>query len=218
MPGTSQNPGNLLLNKPSNVPQRYVSRQKVIGANNGATTKYLNKPTHNMVNKQQTMNMINNKPPLQRVIYPTHKSQIKTLPPINNYSHNKTGIKTLPPHPKGVLTQVQRAGPGLRTIPPQRPQKVANKPNYIGKHAVQAQKLKQSHGKLKSMKPTPMYNSYHSGPIQEKQMTFNQALTAEILETLSNKSGSTNNYSKSYEILPPRYDNAYYSSDVKPSL
>ncbi|KAJ3642352.1 hypothetical protein Zmor_025147 [Zophobas morio] len=218
MPGTSAGGGNILLNKPSNVPQRYVSRQKILGANNGATTKYLNKPPNNVVNKQP-VNMINKQQPSQRVLYPTHKSQIKTLPPVNNYLHGKApGIKTLPPHPKGIPGQVQRTGSGLRTIPPQRPQKIPNKPNYIGKHAVQAQKLKQPH-KLKSMKPNQMYNSYHSAPVQEKQMTFNQALTAEIIETLSNKSNMTSSFSsKSFESLPPRYENAYYPPEMKPTF
>ncbi|XP_064211285.1 uncharacterized protein upSET isoform X2 [Tribolium castaneum] len=215
MPGTSQ--GNVLLNKPLNVPQRYAPRPKLLGANNGATTKYLNKPPNNMVNKQP-VNMINKQQP-QRVPYPTHKSQIKTLPPVNNYLHGKQpGIKTLPPH-KGVPGQIQRTGSGLRTIPPQRPQKIANKPNYIGKHAVQAQKLKQPH-KLKSMKANQLYNNYHGPPVQEKQMTFTQALTAEIIETLSNKTGNmTGSYSnKSYESLPPRYENSYYSPEMKPTF
>ena len=168
MPGTSAGGGNILLNKPSNVPQRYVSRQKILGANNGATTKYLNKPPNNVVNKQP-VNMINKQQPSQRVLYPTHKSQIKTLPPVNNYLHGKApGIKTLPPHPKGIPGQVQRTGSGLRTIPPQRPQKIPNKPNYIGKHAVQAQKLKQPH-KLKSMKPNQMYNSYTALPFRRNR-------------------------------------------------
>lgn len=213
VPGPSQGAGNVLLNKPLNVPQRYISRQKLVGANNGATTKYLNKPPNNIVNKQ-SVNMINK--PQQRIPYPTHKSQIKTLPPVNNYLHGKQpGIKTLPPH-KGVPGQVQRTGSGLRTIPPQRPPKIANKPNYIGKHAVQAQKLKQPH-KLK-MKANQMYNNYHGPPIQEKQMTFNQALTAEIIETLSNKSGNMSSYSKTYDSLPPRYENAYYPPEMKPTL
>lgn len=218
MPGTSQSGNNILLNKSSNIPQRYVSRQKVLGANNGATTKYLNKPPSNIVNKQ-SVNMVSKQQPSQRILYPTHKSQIKTIPPVNNYLHGKPpGIKTLPPHPKGVPGQIQRTGSGLRTIPPQRPQKIPNKPNYIGKHAVQAQKLKQSH-KLKNMKPNQMYNAYHNVPIQEKQMTFNQALTAEIIETLSNKSANINNSytSKSYENLPPRYENVYYP-EMKPTL
>jgi adenosine/AMP kinase len=219
MPGTSQGASNIVLSKPSNVQQRYVSRQKVLGANNGATTKYLNKPPNNLINKQ-SVNMINKQQPSQRVLYPTHKSQIKTLPPVNNYLHGKPpGIKTLPPHSKGVPGQVQRTGSGLRTIPPQRPQKIANKPNYIGKHAVQAQKLKQPH-KLKNLKPNQVYNSYHNAGVQEKQMTFNQALTAEIIETLSNKSGNMGSSypNKNYESLPPRYENAYYPPDIKPTF
>ncbi|RZB39075.1 uncharacterized protein BDFB_002369 [Asbolus verrucosus] len=220
MPGTSQGTSNIVLNKPSNVPQRYVSRQKLLSANNGAAGKYLNKPLNNLVNKQP-VNMINKQQTSQRVLYPTHKSQIKTLPPVNNYLHGKpSGIKTLPPHSKGVPGQVQRTGSGLRTIPPQRPQKIANKPNYIGKHAVQAQKLKQPH-KLKSMKPNQIYNNYHGVPVQEKQqLTFNQALTAEILETLSNKSGnmSSSYPNKNYEILPTRYESAYYPPEIKPAF
>lgn len=154
-------PSNIVLNK-ANM-QRYIPRQKVIsnGAATGVTTaiptpttKYINKqqlPPHQQ--QQQPLNnaMKPTLPPIKlekmRPLYPTHKGQIKTLPPVNNYlQKNISGIKTLPPHhAKGMPGQVQRTNAGIRTIPPQRP-KHPNKPNYIGKHAVQAQKIKNSHG------------------------------------------------------------------------
>lgn len=221
MPGPSQT--NLLLNKPTNIPQRYAPRQKIHpGANNGATTKYLNKPPTHLMNRipPSSINVMNKQPPQRMMSYPTHKSHIKTLAPVNNYLQNKSGgppgIKTLPP--KGSIPgQVQRTGSGLRTIPPQRPQKMPNKPNYIGKHAVQAQKMKQPH-KMKMKPQMPVYNSYHGAA--DKQLTFNQALTAEILETLSNSKGAGNSYHpKGYDMIPPRYENAYYPpSEAKSCL
>ncbi|XP_018575451.1 uncharacterized protein LOC108914194 isoform X2 [Anoplophora glabripennis] len=215
MPGTSQTTNNILLNK---NPQRYVPRQKIIGPN-GATTKYISKPTSNNVVKT-TMNSnlkMQDKSPT-RVVYPTHKSQIKTIPPINNYMQKpQQGIKTLSPQHKSIPGQVQRTGSGLRTIPPQRPQKIANKPNYIGKHAVQAQKMRQTHGKLRGIKMTQnvAYN-VHGPQMPDKhltELTFNQALTAQIIETLSNTSTSL-----PYEILPTRYQNAFSCPDTKQAV
>lgn len=115
--------------------------------------------------------------------------------------------------------QVQRTGSGVRTIPPQRPPRLGpsgTKPNYIGKHAVQAQKLRQplSHNKLKSpnLAGKIPYNLHGSQPTPapEKQLTemsFNQALTAQIIETLSNNSSTMS--SNRYEVMPMRYDNAF---------
>lgn len=143
-------PSNIVLNK-TNM-QRYVPRQKVIS--NGATappppppptTKYINKPPLNNTLKPALPSLKMEKMPHQRPMYPTHKGQIKTLPPVNSYMQkNVPGIKTLPPQ-KGIPSQVQRTNAGIRTIPPQRPSKPPNKTNYIGKHAVQAQKIKSSH-------------------------------------------------------------------------
>ncbi|CAH0554751.1 unnamed protein product [Brassicogethes aeneus] len=209
MPGTSS-VGNVLLNKSNNnaQQQRYFPRSKLIGANG---TKYLNKPTTpNNVLKSNVNQPLNKSP--QRMVYPTHKSQIKTLTP--NYVQKAQGIKTLSPQQKPV--QMQRSNSGLRTIPPQRPPKMPNKPNYIGKHAVQAQKMRP---KMKNAKVTSPYGGggNHPPPMPEKQLTFNQALTAEIIETLSNKSAAApNSYpSKHYEILPARYENAYTYQDHK---
>lgn len=100
MSPTVAGPSNLFVNK-TNM-QRYLPRQKVIG--NGATTKYINKPTLNNVMKSSSMK---NAPPPQRSMYPTHKGQIKTLPPVNNYvQKGAPGIKTIPPQNKGVPGQV----------------------------------------------------------------------------------------------------------------
>lgn len=138
-------PSNILLNK-TNM-QRYLPRQKVIS--NGATTKYVNKPPLNNVLKTSLPPVKMEKVAPQRSVYPTHKGQIKTLPPVNSYlQKNVSGIKTLPPQSKGMPAQVQRTNAGIRTIPPQRPSKPPNKPNYIGKHAVQAQKIKNTHNKV----------------------------------------------------------------------
>lgn len=190
---------------------------------NGATTKYLNKPQPNNVikpNVNPPVKLMQDKSPT-RMLYPTHKSQIKTIPPVNNYIQKpQQGIKTLSPQHKGVPGQVQRTGSGLRTIPPQRPQKMSNKPNYIGKHAVQAQKVRQAHGKVKGMKVSQnvSYN-VHAPPMPDNkltELTFNQALTAQIIETLSNT--STPMPSNRYEILPARYDNAFNCPEPKPTM
>lgn len=84
MSGPSQGTGNLLLNKAA--PQRFVPRQKVIG--NGAAAKCLNKvPVNNMLKTMPVapMKVVGEKMVQHRPVYPTHKSQIKMLPPINNY-------------------------------------------------------------------------------------------------------------------------------------
>ncbi|KAJ8931905.1 hypothetical protein NQ314_015174, partial [Rhamnusium bicolor] len=217
MPGTSQAASNILLNKTNT--QRYVPRQKIIGPN-GATTKYLNKPPPNNIMKPSVntnLKQVQDKSPT-RMVYPTHKSQIKTIPPMNNFiQKSQQGIKTLSPQHKNIPGQVQRTGSGLRTIPPQRPQKIANKPNYIGKHAVQAQKMRQTHGKMKGIKvPSNVPYNIHGPQMPDKQLTeltFNQALTAQIIETLSNT--STPLPSNRYEILPARYDNAFSCPDTK---
>ncbi|KAL3268938.1 hypothetical protein HHI36_008025 [Cryptolaemus montrouzieri] len=221
MPGSSHNQqsSNLVLNKTNpQMQQRLVPRQKIIGPN-GNQTKYVNKlhnslqkPVYNM--KQVPEKGSQSQQP--RVMYPTHKSQIKTIPPVNNYIPKVHGIKTLTPQQsKSIPGQVQRTGSGLRTIPPQRPPKLPTKLNYIGKHAVQAQKTKPGPNRYnKSVKHTgpAMYNNYMPPVHTNKQLAFNQALTAEILETLSNKSGPTTSYStKNYEILPSRYDTPVYN-------
>lgn len=220
MPGTSQTiNNNVLLNK-TNTP-RFVPRQKLIGPN-GAPAKYMNKSLCNNIGKSNIssppVKLMHDKSPT-RMLYPTHKSQIKTIPPVNNYvpKPQQGGIKTMTPQQKGVPGQVQRTGSGLRTIPPQRPQKIPNKTNYIGKHAVQAQKMRQAHGKVKGIKvASNMPYNVHAPLMPDKQLTeltFNQALTAQILETLSNN--STPIPSNRYEILPARYDNAFSCPEPK---
>ncbi|KAJ8938710.1 hypothetical protein NQ318_007998 [Aromia moschata] len=217
MPGTSQTTNNVLLNKTNT--QRYVPRQKIISTN-GASTKYINKtPSNNVVKStiNTTLKPVQDISPT-RMVYPTHKSQIKTIPPINNYVQKpQQGIKTLSPQHKNIPGQVQRTGSGLRTIPPQRSQKIANKPNYIGKHAVQAQKMRQTHGKMKGIKvPSNVPYNFHGPQVPDKQLTeltFNQALTAQIIETLSNNTTPLPN--NRYEILPARYDNAFSCPETK---
>ncbi|CAG9822140.1 unnamed protein product [Phaedon cochleariae] len=191
VPGTSQLNNNVLLNKTNQ--QRYVPRQKA-GGLNGATPRYLNKPS-SLGAIKPTVNhamklMPDDKPPNRLV----HKGQIKTIPPVNSYGQKaqQSGIKTISPQRKNVPGQVQRTGSGLRTIPPQRAHRTANKPNYIGKHAAQAHKTRQAHGKVKGAK----------------------ALTAQIIETLSNNSGAPMPGGR-YEMLPMRYDNAFSCPDLK---
>ncbi|KAG5888096.1 hypothetical protein JTB14_021896 [Gonioctena quinquepunctata] len=187
MPGTSQIANNILLNKTNQ--QRYVPRQKIIGPN-GTTAKYLNKVPNNLMkpNVNHSVKLLQDKSG-NRMVYPTHKSHIKTIPPVNNYiQKSQQGVKTISPQHKAIPAHVQRTGTGLRTIPPQRPHKMSNKPNYIGKHAVQAQKMRQPHGKLKGGKVAANvpYN-IHGPHVPDKltELTFNQALTAQIIETLS---------------------------------
>ncbi|XP_057663470.1 uncharacterized protein LOC130898292 isoform X1 [Diorhabda carinulata] len=214
VPGTSQT-NNVLVNKSNQ--QRYIPRQKVIGPN-GATTKYLNKSSSsNFVkpNVNAPIKLLPDKSPT-RLAYPTHKSQIKTIPPMNNYMQKQQSNLKISPQNKTIPGQVTRTGSGLRTIPPQKTHKIPNKPNYIGKHAVQAQKMRQTHGKVKGIKVSSNvpYN-VHVPPMPEKhlsELTFNQALTAQILETLSNSSTTGQNR---YDMMPSRYDNAFTCPDIK---
>ncbi|XP_044755691.1 uncharacterized protein LOC123314454 isoform X2 [Coccinella septempunctata] len=210
---------NQIMTKPNSQPQqqqRLVPRQKVLGPN-GNQPKYINKLANNSQQQKSVCNLKQNTEKAQqqaKLLYPTHKSQIKTLPPMNNYM-TKPSMKPLnSQQPKNIPAQVQRTGSGLRTIPPQRPPKLPNKLNYIGKHAVQAQKIK--HGQNRFNKPLKQpapafYNSCVPSAHSNKQLAFNQALTAEILETLGNKTGPTTSYqsSKGYEIMPNRYSTPY---------
>lgn len=52
--------------------------------------------------------------------------------------------------------------------------------------------------------PPPPVSSYHNRLPQNSAMNFNQALTAEIIQTLSHESGSSNLYglAKSYDLPP----------------
>lgn len=104
------------------------------------------------------------------------------------------GLKTLPPHMAKEIPggHIQRTGTGLRTIPPQRPSKIPARPNYIGKHAIQAQKIKNMPGaRMRTIKtPTSVYGGHHNRFMQNNPVTFTQALTAEIIETLSSQESS----------------------------
>lgn len=109
IPGTSQAPtSNMILNKTSPT-QRYVPRQKVIGPN-GASAKYLNKPpmSNNVIKSQLNVNpnlkMMQDKSPSNRMVYPTHKGQIKNIPP-NHYMLPKS-VKTMVPQHKNIPGQV----------------------------------------------------------------------------------------------------------------
>lgn len=201
MPSNSAGPSNLLLNKTN--PQRYYPQPKI--SING-TTKYLNKPTANNFLKTNPNRNFSDKIP--RLMYSNQKNPYKTsIPP--GYA---TKAKNLSPQGKSIPGQVQRNSAGLRTIPPQRPLKASNKTNYIGKHAVQAQKLKAPHvpNKMRNLKhissPT---NAYHNRLPQSSQVTFNQALTAQILETLGQDS-SKNCFESN------RYDNFSYMENNTP--
>ncbi|KRT80385.1 PHD finger motif containing protein, partial [Oryctes borbonicus] len=197
MPNSVAGPSNVLLNKSNN--QRFY-QQKNVG--NG-TAKYLNKPVGGIPKPQVPPKTNTPEKPQQKIIYTPHKSQIKTLSGVANYTASKAGIKTLSPQSKSTPGQVQKTGSGLRTIPPQRQHKPPSKPNYIGKHAVQAQKLKQSIPKMKQIKQGPV-NSYQNRMSQSNQVTFNQALTAQILETLQrDNTKSTSCYESS------RYESGY---------
>ncbi|XP_072385367.1 uncharacterized protein upSET isoform X3 [Diabrotica undecimpunctata] len=217
VPGTSQTNNNVLMNKSNQ--QRYIPRQTVMGPN-GATTKYLNKPSaSNFVkpNVSSSMKIVQDKSPT-RMNYPTHKNQIKTLPPVNNYLQkpHQHSIKTISPQNKNIPGQVTRTGSGLRTIPPQKSHKLSNKPNYIGKHAVQAQKGKPPHNKVKGIKlPSNAHYNVNVPPMPDKhlsELTFNQALTAQIIETLSNSSSTVQN---SRYDMPSRYDSAFTCPEMK---
>lgn len=230
---------NVIINKVQTLqqPPKVIPRHKIVSGNVNNAAKFVNKPVSSS-NTQNIKPVVSNvtlpgkypqeKSTLQnqsRLMYPTHKSQIKTIPPVSNFAQKPQGIKTLSPQPKTTVPgHVQRTGTGVRTIPPQRPQKMVNKPNYIGKHAVQAQKMKTASnnrynktGSSLKEQSSSMYNSYMP-PINDKQLTFNQALTAEILETLSNKSSPNAHYpgKGSYEILPNRiYDGSYLYNEQK---
>lgn len=199
MPNNVAGPSNVLLNKNNN--QRFY-QQKNLG--NG-TAKYLNKPVTGL--SKTHMPTKNNFPEKtqQKVIYAPHKNQIKTISGVANYTCNKPGIKTLSPQNKPTPGQVQKTGAGLRTIPPQKQHKPPSKPNYIGKHAVQAQKIKQTLPKMKQIKQAPV-SSYQNRIPQSNQVTFNQALTAQILETLQKDNSKT---CSNYE--PSRYDSTTYN-------
>ncbi|CAH1976738.1 unnamed protein product [Acanthoscelides obtectus] len=287
VPGTSHLSNNVMVSKPTTVTslaagpaqsivpipappqplqQRYMPRPKMIGPNGAPQAKYLNKsgsninPIKNPSSPNPTTLKLVQERSSTRMVYPTHKGQIKTIPPVNNYiQKNQQGIKTLSPQHKGIPAQIQRTGTGLRTIPPQRPAKAASsstaKPNYIGKHAVQAHKASgcrpqhaphhhhQSHklktvggqqptGATSSAGPMPL-NAYGSPPPPGDkphiaEMTFNQALTAQIIETLSSGSGSagagggisgggplSGNAQNHYEIMPTRYHNAFSCPEPK---
>lgn len=184
-------PSNILLNKNNN--QRCYQQSKIVG--NGAT-KYVNKSNNITKSSIQQKALIEKSP---RNVYPTHKNQIKTIPPINNYM-NKPGIKTISPQVKGIPNQIQRTGVGLKTIPPLKTQKFANKPNYIGKHAIQAQKIRAPAPKIKTIKASTPFNAYNKiSP--NAQMTVSQALTAEILESLGHDSSKANYETKRYDSV-----------------
>ncbi|KAL1494317.1 hypothetical protein ABEB36_009932 [Hypothenemus hampei] len=227
--GTSQQ--NVMLNKVANLPQpRYnvTARQKFVGVTNPAPIKYFQKSQNNVLKSNVNPTV---KSPQEKSTKTIHsaiqKCSIKSLPPGTFIPKAQPqSIKTLSPqHTKNVPGQIQRTGTGLRTIPPQRPQKVATKTNYIGKHAIQAQKIKQS--TITKLKNVPRQQSsnicsgYHHqqqqqqqqqpSQIHEKQLTFNQALTAQIIETLSNTSAPPP--PSRYEILPSRYDSAFNCPD-----
>ncbi|XP_030761841.1 uncharacterized protein LOC115886711 isoform X2 [Sitophilus oryzae] len=221
IPGPSQT--NVILNKnapvgPSGSRPLPAARPKLTG-NNGASAKFFAKQINNIIKSR--VNSVKTLP--DKSMKPTNVVAQKNVPakPITPNSFVQkppqtqpvSNVKTLSPQNKNVPGQVQRTGSGLRTIPPQRPQKPAVKPNYIGKHAVQAQKVKQM--PYAKMKTTPRSQSTAAGPVgsynpppHEKQLTFNQALAAQIIETLSSTSSTPPQPSR-YEIMPSRYDNAF---------
>ncbi|XP_060528091.1 uncharacterized protein LOC132703064 [Cylas formicarius] len=133
---------------------------------------------------------------------------IASYPPKGQQQQQQRSIKTLQPQQQHMPPhQQQRVG--LRTIPAQKHQKVgAPKPNYIGKHAIQGHKARPTYGRVKSPKAAPGNHHPHH---HEKQLTFNQALTAQIIETLSNT--SVPQPSNRCEALPARYDSAFTCPD-----
>uniref|UniRef100_A0A1Y1NA62 SET domain-containing protein n=1 Tax=Photinus pyralis TaxID=7054 RepID=A0A1Y1NA62_PHOPY len=201
---TSNPPSNIVLNKSQPVARNLLPHKPVGNPLNGAP-KFLNRspPINNFPNKSNSAKGLAHKS--QKLVYPTHKGQLKTIPPVS--LAQKVGIKTLAPQSRGISNQhVQRTSSGLRTIPPQRSPKSSNKPNYIGKHAIQAQKFKNPHsiGKLKSTKPLiPAVNVFPSRTPQNTGVTYHQALTANILQSLSES--SSNSYTRSYDF-GSRYD------------
>ncbi|XP_076266838.1 SET domain-containing protein upSET isoform X1 [Rhynchophorus ferrugineus] len=230
IPGPSQS--SVVLNKPPTAaasatqrPGTAPSRPKLSGAN-GAPTKYIAKQitTNIFKSRVNSVKALPEKPSVSKPT-PSHQTPVSAKPtplkiaPVNNFVPKQlqtSNAKTLSPQHKVIPGQIQRTGSGLRTIPPQRPQKLPNRPNYIGKHAVQALKVKQlSYAKMKAATArTPSgSSSYHSPPVHEKQLSFNQALTAQIIETLSNSNSPAPTQSNRYEILPSRYDNAFKCPD-----
>lgn len=101
---------------------------------------------------------------------------------------------------------MQRTNTGIRTIPPQRLKPPA-KPNYIGKHAIQAQKVKSGCNRLKSLKPPPP--STYRLP-QNSAVNFNQALTAEIIQTLSHESGPSSYTTSAYDLPVSHFSTSDY--------
>lgn len=193
MPNNTAGPSNVMLNK--NIPPRYYPQQKV--STNG-TPKYLNKPSvNNFVKANSASRNYPDKVP--RFMYSGQKNPYKSGPVSSTYSKV---CKNVSPQGKSIPAQIQRNSAGLRTIPPQRPPKVTNKTNYIGKHAVQAQKIRPTHvsSKMRNIKHSPQMNPYLNRIPQNSQVTFNQALTAQILETLgqdsNNKTFNSFNYSE----------------------
>lgn len=205
-----------MLNKNANVVQpkyNVAARQKFVSVNSGPI-KYIQKSSNNVLTPIINPTLKSPTEKTGKLCHPSmHKGPIKSLPPSIYLPKPPQGIKTLSPQHKNIPGHIQRTGSGLRTIPPQRPQKLPTKPNYIGKHAVQAQKAKQQiHPKLRNMRsPTSSTYNNSQNPMSEKQLTFNQALTAQIIETLSNT--STPPPSNRYEILPARYDSAFNCPD-----
>ncbi|CAG9857408.1 unnamed protein product [Phyllotreta striolata] len=226
----SQLPNNIIMNNKPAQQQRYVPRPRVLGTNR-TTTKYIKQPNVGNFMKPSVnpqMKLVQDKPPA-RLVYPTHKGQIKTMPPVNSFAPKQQQQQHLQQtkHAVGAASLSRSAaatrGVGLRTIPAQKAHnKVPNKLNYIGKHAVQAQKLRQTH-KLNKQKGTAgavnavPYNVHVPPMMPDKQLnelTFNQALTAQIIETLSNSGSPSQN--NRYEGTPSsRYDSAFTCPDVK---
>lgn len=202
---------NALVNK-AQARYNVAPRPKLIGVNN-MSMKLMQKAPNNVIKPAANPSLKSPTEKSPKAVQP-QKGPIKNLPPSTFLPKPQQGIKTLSPQQKNIPGQVQRTTSGLRTIPPQRPQKVPTKTNYIGKHAVQAQKVNKqpAHAKMKCLRSPPgnMY-SYHQASMNEKQLTFNQALTAQIIETLSNT--STPPPSTKYEWLPSRYDNAFHCPD-----
>ncbi|KAK5645040.1 hypothetical protein RI129_006340 [Pyrocoelia pectoralis] len=199
------NSSNIVLNK--SQPSRNVLPQKSLSGTVNGNPKFLNRsPTiNNFQNKSSPTK--GSTPKAQKLLYSAHKGQLKTIPPVPSALSHKVGIKTLTPQSRGISNQhVQRTSSGLRTIPPQRSPKSSNRPNYIGKHAIQAQKFKNPHniGKLKNNKPLiPAVNVFPSRTPQNTGVTYHQALTANILQSLSES--STNSYNRTYDFSS-RYD------------
>lgn len=71
---------------------------------------------------------------------------------------------------------------------------------------------------MKSLRPPPPHpaTAYHTRLPQNSTMNFNQALTAEIIQTLSHESGPSNSYSltKTYEMRP-QYDGLQLSVETR---